>query len=78
MSVDYSRAEEEYAPKPPVDRLLAYFGRLFRDEPVGASIAAGFILGGLAGSAIVLFLAAVAAYALTEPLRRETRTRPDA
>jgi hypothetical protein len=72
MSVDYSHPDyRDQVGRPVVDRLLGYLARLFRDEPVSASVAAGFVLGAIANSGIAIFLGAAAAYVLTEPLRRK-------
>ena len=76
MSVDYPNSQYgDETHKPAVDRLLAYLARLFREEPVGASAAVGLMFGGIANSGIAMFLGTVAAFVLTEPLRR--RRSPD-
>jgi hypothetical protein len=76
VSLDYSDSENELGARGPVvDRLLAYLARLFRDEPFGASVAAGFVLAALTNSGIAMFLGAAAAYVLTEPLRRPPKQR---
>lgn len=72
MSINYSRSD--YARRPAVDRLLSYLARLFRDEPVGAAVCAGLVLGAVANSGVAIFLGAAAAYVLTEPLRRRPKS----
>ena len=75
MSVDYpDRDQAGPVESSLVDGLLAYLTLLFREQPVGASICAGFALGAISGSGIAMLLGAVAAYVLTEPLRRIRRS----
>ncbi|MGH8514144.1 MAG: hypothetical protein ACREV8_09445, partial [Gammaproteobacteria bacterium] len=64
MSIDYSHPDyEDQTKASAVDRLLAYLTRLFREEPVAASVSAGLALGALTNSGLAIFLGAAVAYA---------------
>ena len=74
MSVDYSQPELVRS-RSAVDRLLHYLGNAFRQEPVSAAVATGFVIGAITNSGIGFVVGGLAAYFFTSPLRRDQAPR---